>query len=379
MKIIFPNKLNSHEKAAIYLHDIVFNRSFKIKNLSANLALLDTGSHKFPLTINEGDEVTASGEINSYVVSPLAAYTNYALEELRRLDSLLPKWPLVLIIKVIRVLLKWAVIDRIVHINNWVLSTNIYPADWKAENIADITQLMLKEFPQHAIAFRSLNEMNNEDLTLRMSRSGYLIVPSRQVYLFDFSTEKSSQGSIPHNCKIDERLLKKSGYKVVDARDLPIEAFIRMEDLYNFLYLDKYCRLNPQYTAEWLKAGCESGWLELRVLQSQKGVIDGVVGWFSNENFLTAPIVGYDTNLPQATGLYRMLTHLCIAEARKRKTILNFSSGAAYFKRLRGGTAAIEHTLVYVKHLSLRQRCVWHFLSGALHLIAVPIMKKLKL
>jgi hypothetical protein len=89
--------------------------------------------------------------------------------------------------------------------------------------------------------------------------------------------------------------------------------------------------------------------------------------------------VGYDTALPQRAGLYRQLTRLCLQEAVERGVVLNFSSGAAEFKRLRGGQPQIEYSLIHVAHLSWGRRWVWQVLSHLLHGIGVPLMRKFKL
>jgi len=155
--------------------------------------------------------------------------------------------------------------------------------------------------------------------------------------------------------------------------------FERIEQLYNLLYLDKYCTLNPHYSAQWLQRGHAEGWLELRALRNPEGRIDGALGWFANNSLISAPIVGYDTALPQRTGLYRQLTRLCLQEAVERRLVLNFSSGAAAFKRLRGGQPQIEYSLIQVAHLPLGRRLVWQLLSLLLTRIGVPLMRTLKL
>ena len=117
----------------------------------------------------------------------------------------------------------------------------------------------------------------------------------------------------------------------------------------------------------------------MRALRSPEGRIDGALGWFVNSAVISTPIVGYDTALPQRTGLYRQLTRLCLQEAVERRQVLNFSSGAAEFKRLRGGQPQIEYSLIRVAHLSWGRRLVWTVLSRLLHGIGVPMMRKLKL
>ncbi len=346
-----------------------------IRNVETDMQLLDTGTHHFPVTINSGKE---SSE-NSYVVSPLAAYTGYARYELQLIENPWLRWTLRLLIDSIGTILEWAQIDRGVQVNNWLLSTNIYPSDWDGDDLPQITNLLTATYPDHAIGFRSINLFSNAVLFERFVSCGYIPIPSRQVYVFDGRDGVSSKFMAHHNTRIDAGLLDKTSYRVVDADELRDVDFLRMEQLYNKLYLDKYSPLNPQFSADWLRCGQRDGWLRLHVLQAPDGRIDGVVGWFGDDKILTAPIVGYDTSLPKKYGLYRLLTRMCLQEATKRRCVLNFSSGAAHFKRLRGGEPEIEYSMVYVRHLSAERRIVWQALSSLLHGIGLPIMRRLKL
>ena len=101
--------------------------------------------------------------------------------------------------------------------------------------------------------------------------------------------------------------------------------------------------------------------------------------WFATEATLSAPIVGYDTALPIKLGLYRQLTQLCFQETAARRILLNFSSGASQFKRMRGGQPRIEVSMIYVKHLPLSRRIVWGLLSILTRAVGVPVMKIFKL
>jgi len=95
--------------------------------------------------------------------------------------------------------------------------------------------------------------------------------------------------------------------------------------------------------------------------------LQGVVGCFIRGGVMTVPIVGYNTGLPQRTGLYRMLMSMVLQEAAERSMLLHLSSGAAHFKRLRGGKPAIEYSAVYVRHLPAGRRIVWELLSFLLN------------
>lgn len=367
-----PQLARLDNAAARYVHE---HAERGIGNLACELQLLDLGRWQMPVSINQGGE----REDNCYVVSPLTAYSGYAGDELQRLRRPWLARLLRPLIAGVERLLSNAKIERIVQINNWLLSTNLYPADWQGEGLEELTQLLRERFPGHAFGFRSLNPASNAVLLERLQALGYLALPSRQVYLFDGRSGADSAYLRHHNCRLDATLLRRSGYRVEPGETLADTEFERLEALYNLLYLDKYSALNPHYSAVWLAQGQRDGWLELRVLRAACGRIDGVVGWFASDTVLSAPIVGYDTALPQRTGLYRQLTRLCLEEAAKRHMLLNFSSGAAHFKRLRGGQPQIEYSMLQIAHLPLRQRLVWRLLAGLLQGIGVPLMRTLKL
>ncbi|WP_339456948.1 hypothetical protein [Pseudomonas sp. EA_65y_Pfl1_P120] len=346
-----------------------------IGNVSTRMALLDTGAQQFPVSITEGNEP----DDNCYVVSPQTAYSGYAREELKRLGRPWLTWPLKLLTQGVDRLLSAAKVDQLVQVNNWLLSTNLYPTDWNVAELPAITALLRRDFPDHGFGFRSLNDFSNRELRQCLEALGYLSIPSRQVYLFDGRAGAQAPFLKHHNTRLDATLLRRSPYDVVPGTALSDTDFQRIEHLYNLLYLNKYCTLNPHYSAQWMQRGQHEGWLELRALRSPEGRIDGALGWFANSAMISTPIVGYDTALPQRAGLYRQLTRLCLQEAVERRQVLNFSSGAAEFKRLRGGQAQIEYSLIHVAHLSWGRRLVWTVLSRLLHGIGVPMMRNLKL
>ncbi len=348
-----------------------------IRNLATQLAVLDLGDLQLPVSLNDGGERSASGEANTYVVSPVTAYGDYALEELQRLGKPWLFWPAALLLRSLRRLMTGAHLDRVIHINNWLLSTNLYPAGWRGEGLAQALPLLTEQYPRHALVLRSLNQTTNPELIAELRDLGCIAVPSRQVYLFDGRQQASF--SARHNNRLDARLLRKTPLQQLDGADFSAADFARAEQLYQLLYLDKYSRLNPQYTADWLRAGRDQGWLRLCGLSLPGGELLGVVGWFELDGVLSVPIVGYDTQTDSRLGLYRLLTQLCVQRAAKERRLLNFSSGAAQFKRLRGGEPAIEYSLVLVRHLPFVQVLTWRLLAGLLRMLAVPLMRKLQL
>ena len=373
-RVSHPARKGDH--AYRYVHNCIADSSAAaIANVETRMKLLDTGDFLFPVSVNAGDEPHG----NSYVVSPLTTYTGYAVDELRRMNRPWVSWPAKRLINIIGRRLIAARVDRLVQVNNWLLSTNLYPYAWDGLDLGEVKRFMVDSFPDHAIAFRSLNRFSNSVLIDRLESMGFVAIPSRQVYIFDARDGDKSNFLRRHNTRIDAKLLQNTSYESVDGDALSPSDYSRLEGLYNQLYLEKYSQLNPQFKAEWLRCGQADGWLKLQILRTTENRIDGVVGWFSNEKVLTAPIVGYDTSLPQSLGLYRLLTQMCLQESVRRRCVLNFSSGAALFKRLRGGQPEIEYSMVFVDHLNAQRVRAWRLLGRVLHSVGIPIMKKLKL
>jgi hypothetical protein len=377
IRLLDPWQIDDTILQARHARLIAFSRhaGTEIANVSTRLQLLQCGEQLFPLSINDGDEATD----NSYVVSPLTTYSGYASYELAQIHRPWLSWPLQQLLRGISHWLQQAALDRLVQVNNWLLSTNLYPADWQSTESAELTRFLCSHFPEHAIGFRSLNRFSNAHLLEQLQACGYVAIPSRQVYLFDGRSGTQSAFLQRHNTRLDAGLLRNAGYRCLPGAQLQPADYPRLAQLYRQLYLEKYSPLNPQFSANWLYHGQRDGWLQLCALQNSDGRLDGVVGWFTNEHILTAPIVGYDTALPKKLGLYRQLTRLCLQRAADECKLLNFSSGAADFKRRRGGVAEIEYSMLYVRHLPPARQRAWHMLGRLLHGIGVPLLRRLKL
>jgi hypothetical protein len=116
------------------------------------------------------------------------------------------------------------------------------------------------------------------------------------------------------------------------------------------LFIDKHSQLNPDFTPAFFEFCLESGFLDLYALRYQ-GEVVGVLGLYARNGWLTTPLIGYDTTLPQALGLYRRLMALLYRQAGERQLQLHLSSGADAFKRARGGLGHFEYTAIYADHL----------------------------
>jgi hypothetical protein len=335
-------------------------------NLHSRVELLTAGALALPVTVDDGD----TG--NAWVCSPRTTYADCATEEaLRTLPPVLGR-PLAWLGARTASWLSAAGIDRVAALNNWLLSTNLYPP-LAATPLADVLAQARERWPTHALWWRSLNDVDNADWIAALERAGFQRVASRQVYLFDDWPALARRHG---NLKADLKLLARTDLARTGDTGLVDADYARIAELYTLLYLDKYSRHNPRYTPALMRAWHHAGLLEFDALRDAEGRLQSVVGLFRQGRTLTAPIVGYDTARPMAWALYRRLTASACATAMARGQRLNFSAGAAQFKRLRGGRPAMEYSLVCTRHLPRRTRRAVATLGRLTRGIAVPLMRR---
>ena len=357
--------MNTQAAAFGRIHAGCESRPF-VANLATEIDML----HGVPLTINHGGD-----RGNAWVCSPLTTYSDYAREECRRYLHPTLAMPVAAMCRACGYLMRRARIDRAVTVNNWLLSTNLYPPLQKAQ-AEQLVDTVLQRWPDHAIWFRSLNGAQNADWLAFLRERGFALIPSRQVYFFNagFAGDKRSA-----DLKRDMKLLQTTPLRRVAPGDFTEADCPRIAALYAHLYLDKYSTLNPQYTPAFFSSWMQGGLVQFHGFRDAEGVLQGVVGLFRQNGTITAPVVGYNTALPVKLGLYRLLMACVLEQATLAHSAVNLSAGAAHFKRLRGGRPLIEYSAVLVRHLPLRRRALIAVLRALTTWIGVPLMRKFKL
>jgi Acetyltransferase (GNAT) domain len=340
-----------------------------IPNLVTTVACVGAGAQRVPVSVN------ASEPQDSWVCSPHTAYVRYAIEELQRFGHPRLARPLTALCRTVGRYLWQAQVDHAVVINNWLLSTNLYPG-LDEPLLGRWHQEALDRWPDRAIWFRSLNGRYTAPWMEALTRAGFTLIPSRQVYLYDRIDPNAAH---PANLRRDLQLLATAPMVRSDATAWSDADFARAARLYAQLYLEKYSILNPAYSADFLKSWHGAGLLQLHGWRDTAGQLQAVVGLFALGDTVTAPIVGYDTHLPQRLGLYRLLmatVYDCAARAHCR---INLSAGAAGFKRLRGGIGTLEFSAVYARHLPKARRRALAVLSSVTRHIGGPILRRFEL
>ncbi len=351
-----------------WLHALVEDPTRLIANVTTELRLLRWREQVLPVTVNHTEYAS------SYVCSPYNAFVAYARDELHKLPNAAARFALGRVIDCLGMVLRAGQINRNVHVNNWLLSTNLYP-DLESDFVGAVLPFLLAEFPNHALVLRSLNRRYNRQLLDQLEAAGFALVPTRQVYVYEVPAFYLRR----KNTRWDLDLLARTPYGIVEHEALCQADIPRMVQLYRMLYLDKYSRHNPEFTDAFLGLCLRERLMTMTGLRDATGCLQGIVGWFARNGVVTVPLVGYNTALPQKDGLYRMLIARCLSDVAQRGLQLNLSAGAGFFKRLRGGRPELEYAAVYTRHLSPSRRAIMWALRAFLNRVAAPMLVRYQL
>lgn len=371
----FPDTFNGQYAKRLLLPLIQKGTLYFFGNVDCKIELLVVNNEFIPISITEPTTKVK----NSYVCSPITHYIDYGFREI---DIEFPNRP---ILKSFCKSVLWGFktafvrpsFDKVVMVNNWLLSTNLYP-NLPNSDIEEINRFLIHRFPKHAIIYRSVNPLLNGELLETLSAAGFEKVLSRQVYLID---PKKGIYKKKKAYKIDLALQRKTtNLQWFDASHISLQDLPRIKAIYDDLYLQKYAEYNPQLTLTFFEYALKEKWLNMWVLKDMNtDTIEAAIGYFNRNGVMTTPLIGYNRQIPQKTGLYRLITLQIIAEAVRNDYLLHMSSGASKFKKIRGGEPYLEYNMVYYRHLPRGQRVPWKAFEGLTKYLAVPIFERFEL
>lgn len=350
--------------------------SSAIENIAVQLGLLWDNQLALPVTIAHGSLPNE----HSYIASARGQYLDYPLHEIAERPQY-SRWTKIgagLGFRLARLLAGWLRFEQVVFVNNWLLSTNAYPVIPNGQQLKDALQLLLAAFPGHTIVFRGIVDQLHAEMWHNLTDLGAFPVLSRQIYVLnpELGEYKKKRPFIADSKHYDRN--QTYVWEVADSMNETDTE--RALALYRALYLDKYSRLNPQYTARFIQLSLTSGFLSYELLRHKDtGTLVAVQAVARAGNQITTPFIGYDAQIDPDAGFYRLmnihLTRTAVAENR----LLNMSSGAGTFKKQRGGVPAIEYHMVYNQHLPAHRRLTWQAMAYFSRKYALPALQKLEL
>lgn len=339
-----------------------------IHNLRTRFIRYEQDGVLIPTTVNDGDTPG-----NCYAVAPVSLIIDYARDELPKIRQAPLRALCRLLIALLEPLLRRARMDRIQILNNQCLSTNMYPESWRRLDLPALRRRAVAALPRHAVMLRSVNARQQPELLDAARRDGWLLLVTRQVYLCLDAARVWART----DTKADDRLLQEPGWSFRRLDPDDAEAMRLAEQRYRQLYIDKYSACNIQFSAAWMQMVSRQELVELTGLyRDGDPTLLGVVGVVRLDRCATVPVVGYDTSLPAALGLYRRLVAYTLQQTLGAGLALNQSAGVPTFKRTRGAEPCIEYSLVYTRHLGLYARCVWRLMSLLSRRVYQPILER---
>ncbi len=337
-----------------------------VANVDTHLSAMTVAGRLMPVTRNDG------GHGASYVCQPHSAYVLYAREELELVRAGWIAAPARLGLDGLDRLLRGARINRIVHLANWMLSTNLHDG-WRGEGVKEAREALIHAWPDHIIGIRSVDDWSSPGLREALMADGWILVPSRQIWVVD---DMRRQWRERHNHANDRRLIARTPLRIRDVGTLSPACADRIATLYRMLYIDRYSALNPVLTPDFIRASAASGMIRYRAAFDPEGEMRAVAGMWVRDGIMTPSVVGYDIHRPQGEGLYRVASWMFMDAALEAGWRLHGSAGAAHFKRGRGAEGVIEYNAYFARHLSRGRRLALETLAALLHRIALPLMVK---
>ena len=337
-----------------------------IANASSTPMLLSLGDRALPVTVDGG------GYGRSYVASPHSAYVLYAREEIGLVGMAGGRRIAHAALALLDPLLRAADVNRAVHIDNWLLSTNLHDG-WDGAGLPAIRRLLTERFPRHLLILRSLDRWSSPAVLEAARTDGWILVPARQIWVVD----DLARDWLPRNNQAnDRRALAASGLTIAEPAGFDDAEAMRVAELYRLLYIGRYSGLNPVFTPDFIRLTQRIGLVHYRVARDAGGQIMAVAGMMARGDLMTPPVVGYDTARPQRDALYRIASWMFSDWAMTRGLRLHGSAGAADFKRRRGARGEIEYMAIHAGHLGAGRRAALYGLAAAAEAFLVPMMRR---
>jgi hypothetical protein len=336
-----------------------------ISNLTTRLLALQLGDEILPVTVNEAEY----GE--AFTCVPHSAYALYSKAELGMVDTGAARPFLAAAANAAGIVLRAASVNKVVNVNNWMMSTNLH-GRWSGASVPDLRECLVERFPDHFIAVRSLTDWADADLIRQMRAGGWRLIPSRQVFVMD---DPGAEWGARSNCRRDLKRIELLDDHIADLEVLLEGDAERISELYQDLYIGKYTALNPAFTPDFIRLTHETGILRYRGARDPRGALSAVAAALDDGEVLCPQLVAYDRSRPRSDGLYRTAMALSVLMACEAGMRLNWSAGAGNFKLTRGGRPVVEYTAFFDRHLSTPRRLALAALDRAVRLFVAPFVQ----
>ena len=141
-----------------------------VSNVITEVVALIAGKEAWAVTINEKEYG------NALICSPYATYVKYPLDEIQKFDKLWVKALLLVHSYVMGLLFRISKINRAIQVNNNLNSLLKHPSGF-AERLPQLTKLLVKKYPKHAVTFYRINNVIDKAFFSVLQENGYHVFP----------------------------------------------------------------------------------------------------------------------------------------------------------------------------------------------------------
>lgn len=336
-----------------------------IKNCHVQVLGLEVDNIILPLTVN------TKNFDDTWITSPYGQYVKALNDEIDHLN--LSKGVTVLLKRSVHFLLGRPLRktdNKIVYVNNWLISTNIYPQ--KVIDIEAVRNFLIHIFPDHAIGFRSLNTVFASKWQQKLEQAHFGRFVSRYVFLWDPSWTQNKK--VRADFRKDYRPLSQKEMRALFDTSLNDSDIKRVLYLYEKLYLEKYSLANPAYTYLFIYQLYRANIIHIDGVMLDE--IEGFYGSITIGDTVVTPIFGWNTELNKKAGIYRIVSAQLFKRAQEHGWKMNNSAGANHYKKNRGCRGSIEYQYVYYEHLDRKKKHAWRSIQRLLNTFGEKILTR---
>lgn len=342
---------------------------YYIENMTSEAILLALNDHIVVCTVSD-NEIQ-----DTYISSLYSLYFNCGLEEAEKVIK--PIWyPLLwCVFKTLGLLAKMFSFNKTIQVNNQFTASIIQPS-WLVDHIEEITQFLMKHFPNHAIILPRFSPKLNPALDQTLKQLNYRFFSTGPIYIFDPQDGKYKS---KRDTKKDRKLLANGSHQVRRSQKLSTEDLAKIHRLYNQLYIEKHSHYNPNFRDSFWVDAARYGWLEFICLIDKTSGIDAFLGLQTIDKTCLVSPVGINTKTAHDLELNRLIYATAIQYSEENELLLHYGPGSGKFKNNRGAETLPNGNMVMYQHLPKHQQFIWSLLDTILNKYVAKYINNLAL
>jgi len=325
-----------------------------IGNGRAGLDAITSGGKRWPVTLGDADQGPYATWLTSLVSALIGTPKDEATSTVDAAGQSLR-----LVLGLAERLAQFAGADKAAIVNNSLLSVSPVGAS-HLHGLSAALAAAAARWPDRVVVARGI-VADRGAVKACATLAGGVALPSRVSYAFDLTA-----GELPHkiNAERDQALLRKAKLRRIGHDDFSAADLAAAHSQYTAVYIGRHGSRNPQLTPQFFTDVHRAEGAAFFGLKSGDA-LEAFVALRDHGDFLSVPLIGYRTDADKKAGLYRQIFALALEIGRERKRVVNFGAGAGHYKKLRGGTAAIEYMIVIPTRATMVGRALHAMLKAS--------------